>query len=262
MSAKTLSLTDQQYVKIGRQHASEPMALEASEASARWTRDQARLALYGHGTSVLAAFEALRGEHTRQREGRPEVVAGKSRAVRDREQVVVDARTWVGRVYSAILTLARGDETLAGRLREAFPDDDDELEGNVGTLAALLAEVKARLSADFEADARIAEAAGIQARLAAAAGNVGAAKARRVADTVAIDLLDGKLYVMIRDLNAAARRAIRAGNLVAALSDYRFHHVNKRSGATASDPPAADPDPAGWGPKPSGPDPQLPATDS
>lgn len=44
-----------------------------------------------------------------------------------------------------------------------------------------------------------------------------------------IDLYDGKLYVCVRDLNAAARAAVRNGDLRASLADYTFHHL-KRSG--------------------------------
>ena len=243
MSAKNLSVNDARCMKTGKQHASEPMAIESSEVQARWVRDQAALALYGHGPTRLAAFQALLAEHTRQREGRPEVVAEKTHAVRERQQTVEDAKTWVGRVYAGLLTLARNDLQLGGRLYEAYPDVDGELEGSIGTLATILNEVKDRLPSDFQAEARLAEVPDLQSRLATAHGTVSTAKAKRVADTAAIDLLDGKLYYMIRDLNDAARAAIRNGDLQAALAEYRFHHLGHRR-RLDPDEPADSPTPA------------------
>lgn len=245
MSAKNLTVTDARCIETGKHHASESVDLEASETAARWARDQARLALYGHGPITLAAFEALRAEHTRQREGRPDIVAQKTQAIRDREQAVTDANTWVARVGSALLTVARNDETLGGRLAAALPDDDGQLEGCIGTLAAILAEAQTSLPSDFDAAGRLAEVPSLQSRLAAAPGAVGTAKARRIADTAAIDLLDGKLYYMMRDLNAAARDAIRNGDLAAALSEYQFHRLAKtKSAAAVATPTAPTPTPA------------------
>lgn len=211
MSAKNLSVDDPRCIKTGKQHGSENIAVEASETAARWARDEAPLALYGHGPTTRAAFEALRADHTRQREGRPEVVAEKSRAVREREAAVADARTWVDRVGSAILTLARNNDSLAGRLAEALPDDEGQLEGSLGTLSTILDEVKAHLPPDFDAAGRLAEVPTLQSRLATVHGTVGTAKARRVADTTAIDLLDGKLYFMMRDVAPAGGRTRAAG---------------------------------------------------
>jgi len=50
-----------------------------------------------------------------------------------------------------------------------------------------------------------------------------------VADTAQIDLFDGKLYMQMRDLNAAGRSAVRNGDLKAGLGEYIFHRL-KRSG--------------------------------
>jgi hypothetical protein len=63
-----------------------------------------------------------------------------------------------------------------------------------------------------------------------------------VADTAQIDLFDGKLYMRIRDLNSAGRKAIRNGDLGAGLHEYAFHHL-KNSG-NASPVPAPEPAPA------------------
>jgi len=54
-------------------------------------------------------------------------------------------------------------------------------------------------------------------------------KGQTVADTAQIDLFDGKLYVCMRDLNSAGRKAIRNGDLRVGLHEYAFHHL-KNSG--------------------------------
>jgi hypothetical protein len=55
------------------------------------------------------------------------------------------------------------------------------------------------------------------------------AKGQTVADTAQIDLYDGKLYTIMRDLNSAGRKAIRNGDVRAGLHEYALHHL-KRSG--------------------------------
>jgi hypothetical protein len=50
-----------------------------------------------------------------------------------------------------------------------------------------------------------------------------------VADTAQIDRLDGKLYLAMRDLSSAGRKAIRNGELAADVHEYAFHHL-KNSG--------------------------------
>jgi hypothetical protein len=60
-----------------------------------------------------------------------------------------------------------------------------------------------------------------------------------VADTAQIDLLDGKLYLWIREPNKAGRRAIRNGHLSSAPQDYAFHHLKHSGKATSLQPVAA-----------------------
>jgi hypothetical protein len=62
-----------------------------------------------------------------------------------------------------------------------------------------------------------------------APGSVNTSKGQTVAETAQIDLFDGKLYTVMRDLNSAGRKAIRNGDLRAALHEYALHHL-KRSG--------------------------------
>ena len=79
------------------------------------------------------------------------------------------------------------------------------------------------------ADQRLAEVDALCAALRESPGAVHTSKGQPVAATQQIDLLDGKLYVCVRDLNAAACSAVRNGDLRASLADYTFHHL-KRSG--------------------------------
>ena len=63
-----------------------------------------------------------------------------------------------------------------------------------------------------------------------------------MADTAQIDLFDGKLYMSIRDLNSAGRKAIRNGDLGAGLHEYAFHHLKNSGNPTVV--PAPEPAPA------------------
>jgi hypothetical protein len=105
-----------------------------------------------------------------------------------------------GQVDGILGALARTDQTLATALATAKPTDDAGLE----------------------------------------AGAVHTSKGQTVADTAQIDLYDGKLYLCMRDLNSAARKAIRNGDLRAGLHEYASHHL-KNSGNPA---PAPAPVPA------------------
>ncbi len=148
---------------------------------------------------------------------------------------------WVDRVTSALGMLARNDEPLATALLAATPTDDASLEAGIQALSKVLSSAQGKLPAEAQADKRLAEVQELCAALQSLPGTVHTSKGQTVADTVQIDLCDGKLYVWIRDLNKAARRAIRNGNLNAGLHEYVFHHL-KRSGNPT--PPAPEPQPA------------------
>ncbi len=86
---------------------------------------------------------------------------------------------------------------------------------------------------------RLAEVAALLAGLLASPGAVHTSKSQTVADTQQVGLLDDKLCVLIRDLNAAAHAAIRNGDLRASSSEYTFHHLESeplpiRSGLPSS----------------------------
>ncbi len=231
------------YIVIGRLYGSDDVAKEAGEARARWKRDVGALGEYGHGKTAFDKFEVLLDKHSDLRVARPKTVAAKSEAVRERDRHVSAGWTWVDKVVSVLTREARDDEDLAGSLRTAAPTDDSELEAGIGALAGILRKVKPKLPKEDRAEERLGEARGLRLQVKEAIGTAATAKTAPIADTAAIDLLDGKLYVAIRDLNKAARRAIGNGELGASSDEYRFHHLRpgrraRTSGSTQQDAPA------------------------
>jgi len=232
--AKVVALGDEEYVTIGRRFGSAEVAQEAGEAKARWTRDAAVLADYGFGASALAAFEAQLGEHERLRARRPEAVAAKSISVDARDAALRAGWEWTGKVVSLLSAPARSDAALAAELHAAAPREDSELAAGMGSLKTLLERVASALPADAHVADRIAEADGLAREIRSSAGATATAKAAPVAETRDIDLADGKIYIVIKDLNAAARRAVRAGRLRADAGEYTFHHLLRPSGKPAA----------------------------
>jgi hypothetical protein len=231
------ALTDKKYTVIGRRYGSDEMAAQGVQAAGRWSRDVAVLARYGHGQAELDAFNALREQHAVLRIERPEAVTAKALTVQERAARLVAARHWVNQVSSLLGSRARADAALAQQVNDALPADDAGLDASIGTLSKLLTEHAARFAADAGVPECIAEAEAVRAGLTEIMGSLATAKSATRADTAEIDLLDGRLYISIRDLNRAARRAIRAGKLNAATADYRFD-----SGAARKAPaPAATP---------------------
>ena len=102
--------------------------------------------------------------------------------------------------------------------------------------------VTPRLDQDAEAERRLAEVDEICSALRASPASVQASKSRTVADTAQIDLFDGKLYARMRDLNAAARSAIRNGHLQAGLHEYSFHRLKRSGNPNPVTPSAPAPD--------------------
>ncbi len=238
MPRGTRYVTNDQLTTIGRRYNCDEVGLEASEAAARWRRDLDALSGYGYGQTALAAFEADVTTHAGLRSSRPEAVAEKRSAVVVRDNQVSRAWAWVDRVKAVLGALARTDQGVATALEAAVPLDDAGLDTGIRALATLLAETKGKLPPETKPDARLAEVDDLCAALREQPGNVQTSKSRTVADTAQIDLFDGKLYVRIRDLNAAARSAIRNGDLRAGLHEYTFHRL-KRSGNPSPVPPPA-----------------------
>jgi len=226
---KSRYVTDPELTIIGRRYGADEVALEANEAMARWKRDLPALASYGYGQGALDAFSADCAEHAKLRATRPQAVTEKKMSVSTRDKQVSSGWKWVDRVTSMLGALARTDQLLATALATATPTDDAGLEAGIRAVATLLVETKGRLPADAEADKRLAEVDGLCAALQASPGAVHTSKGQTVADTAQIDLYDGKLYLCMRDLNSAGRKAIRNGDLRAGLHEYALHHL-KRSG--------------------------------
>jgi hypothetical protein len=124
---------------------------------------------------------------------------------------------------------ARNDEALSTALIVATPGDDAGLEAGIQALAKILAANKGKLSPDSQADQRLSEVDGLCSALQSSPGILQTRKGQTVADTTQIDLSDGRLCVWIRDINRAARQAIRSGHLHASLHEYALHHL-KQSG--------------------------------
>ena len=226
---KTRYVTEAQLIVIGRRYGADEVALEATEAAARWRRDLSALAMYGYGQAALDGFMADVVAHAKLRAARPEAVAEKKMSVATRDRQVSLGWAWVDRVCSMLGALARTDQTLAMALAAATPTDDAGLEAGIRALAILLNETKGRLAAEVQADKRLAEVDGLCQALQASPGAVHTSKGQTVADTAQIGLFDGKLYVCMRDLNSAGRKAIRNGDLRVGLHEYAFHHL-KNSG--------------------------------
>ncbi len=220
--AKIEALDDARYTAIGARHGSHRIADESSRAAARWRRDVAVLARYGHGQAMLDSFLQLNDEHKTLREKRPEAVAAKETVIRERNEAIQSARHWVRQVESLLGVPARKDAALATKLNAALPADDSALGSAVGALSNLLRELGTSLPEDAGVPALITEGGELGAALGTAPGTVAAARTAKLNDTAEIDLLDGKLYIAMRELNRAGRRAVRAGKLQAPLTEYRF----------------------------------------
>lgn len=238
--SKFRRLTDPEYIVVGRRHGSADVALEAREAEARWRRFVDVLAQYGVGQAALDVFVALLAEHGKLCGARPDAVAAKQSSVANRNQQVTAAWTWVTRVRGVLRALGRTDQEVATALNAAEPGDDATLEAGIRALAALLTEHQARLPADAKVAQRLDEVATLSAGLLASPGTVHTSKIQTTADTQQIDLLDGKLCVMMRDLNAAGRAAIRTGDLRANPSDFTFRHLKQSGGKSTQPAPAPE----------------------
>jgi len=234
-------LTNVQLTIIGRRFNCDDVAEEASEALGRWRRDSSVLGSYGYGRSALAAFEADIATHESLRSARPDAVTEKRAAVVLRDRNVSNAWAWMDMTDAVLSVLGSTDQKLALALEAAAAKDDAGLEAGIHAFAKLLAENKAKLDEDAEADKRLAEVDGLCAGLRASPATVQTSKSRAVADTAQIDLYDGKLYTRMRDLNAAARAAIRNGHLQASLHDYSFHRLKRSGNPNPVTPPAPAP---------------------
>jgi hypothetical protein len=245
MSDLTDFQKQQRYIIIGRRFGCDVVAVEATEAAARWARDQVALARYGFGADMRAKFEVDRQSHDGLRIGRSVAVAQKKTSYATRDEKVSRGWAWVDQVTSmlGVLALAEpSDSGLAHKIAAAKPEDDANLEAGIAALAEILASQKDKLSPECQVDQRLAEAKELAAAVATLPGVVHTSRSQTMADTAELDALDGKLYTWLIELNRAARRAIRNGHLKASRQEYTLHHL-KRSGSPVQPPVTVTPQP-------------------
>lgn len=222
-------VTDEQLTVVGRRYNCDDVGTEANEILGRWRRDLGALGSYGFGQTALAAFEADVVAHATLRASRPDAVAEKRSAAVVRDKQVSRAWAWVDKIVAVVGGLARTDQRVATALSAALPVDDAALEPGIRALASLLTEYKDKLPPETQVDKRLAEVDELCAALRIQPASLQVSRSRAVADTAQLDFFDGKLYLRMRDLNAAARSAIRNGDLQASQAEYTFHRL-KRSG--------------------------------
>lgn len=233
---KSVALTNEQLIDIGRRYGSDDVGREATDARARWKRDVDILAEYGFGPERLAAFEGIVEGHASLRASRPDVVATKVVSVDARNAAVTAGWIWVDKVTSLLGTTARTDAVLATQLAEATPTEDSGLATGIGALKALLAPRAGSFGEKARAADRVEEAGRLAGAIDETAGAAATAKAAPIKDTQELDLGDGRIYVTIKDLNAAGRKAIRNGFLRAKRAEYTFNYLKRTGEKTEAKP--------------------------
>lgn len=209
------------------------MLTEAELAMHRWRDDVARLKAYGWGPARFARFEALvdrlRAHHDAWEAPRtarspsssppPKDAAGDSDPdARSR------ARTWVARALS-ILESAELDSAEAAAALGAIPPPGD---GTTTLLAAVRAAharclaLRGQLDPEATDDAFFADGTSIAEALSRSSGS-DPIDARDRADV--LDALDGEVYLTIRGLNRAARRAFSGPGDEARAERYVFQFL-------------------------------------
>jgi hypothetical protein len=232
-----MAYTREQYRKTGQRFGSGLVAAEAAEAERRWGVDVDVLGVYGHGAARLARFRELIAEHNELRQNRPEAVASKLRSVADAAEAIDDAKTWADRAVCVLDVAGESSDVVATGLAAALLRLADGADAHIDALVELLAANRDALEPDCGADALVAEGRAIHARLRELVPSKQTAMVATTADTEQIDVLDGRLMVMIAALNRAGRRAFRARANKAKAATYKYNHL--RRGAAVDDEDAA-----------------------
>jgi hypothetical protein len=107
------------------------------------------------------------------------------------------------------------------------PAETDKLEAGIRAMGKLLDAHKDRLDKEFKAADKAAEAPGLADAVRAELDTAPLAKSAPVADTREIDLLDGKIAVLLARINKTARRAFRDLGNDTKVKEYRFHHLSR-----------------------------------
>ncbi len=224
---KLQSYTKDDYIRIGITVGSDQIHREGEDGLASWKRDREVLQKYAFTDEECARFEELLKKHGELINKRSETVARKKGSLVERDQLLHAAWIWVEQAGAMLGRLAVNDAELARRFNETYPEEDNQLWRAIEPLSALLVEYKSAFGASVPVQALIDEAPALRERLNGLFGRTESAKAEPIQDTRELDELDGRIYVLLRDLNSAGRRAIRAGLLTRQAPYYRFNHLRR-----------------------------------
>ncbi|MBU1221584.1 hypothetical protein KKF34_08960 [Myxococcota bacterium] len=220
---KVLSTSD--FINIGRRFACEDIAREVQDILARWQKDVAVLGEYGYGEESLNKFRALRNEHVALMDRRSQGVSEKKLSIVAKNEIIEEAWVWVDKCSALLGSLARMDEVVGTHLREALPDGDTDLESSVAALGELLKNNAGNFGPTAKVEERLSEVGVIKEKLSEIYTETARTKSVTILDTADLDLLDGKLYIIMKDVNEAGRMAIRAGNITGIGNAYRFSYI-------------------------------------
>lgn len=219
-------MTTNDFINIGRRFACEDIAREVQEILARWEKDVDILSEYGFGEESLNRFKALKNEHVALMDKRSQGVSEKKLTIKTKNEIIEGAWVWVDKCSALLGSLARMDEVIGTHLKEALPDGDTDLESSVAALAELLKNNVGSFGPSAKVDERLSEVSVIKEKLSEIYTETARTKSVTILDTADLDLLDGKLYIIMKDVNEAGRMAIRAGNINGIGNPYRFSYVS------------------------------------
>jgi hypothetical protein len=232
--------SDEDLIVIGRRHGSEAVADEADAAIRRWTEDLRVLTNMGFGAATLAQFSGICAEHKALCATRSEAVAGKSAALKSRDDSIEDGWEWVEDVLGALGVRAMFDGALAGKLNAARPQDDVELATGLRALRTILEGHRAEIDAEFDSEGHLARAEPLATAIEAQVAGALLAKGDPKLDTQALDLLEGRIVTFVAHLNKQGRRAFARGDNAVRAHEYRYHYLTRRGARRASPTPPAD----------------------
>jgi len=223
---KTLTVyNDVLFEMIGARHPSDKMQLEATTTYTRWSEVLDVMTEFGLGPDELAAFFALIEQHRAALATRSNKIVAKGLSIEDRNAVVNDGWAWTAKTITTLKGLSRTDAETARRINESRPVEDTDLASSIENLSDLLSSKADKISPAIPVQKRLDEAKELVARLHNVFSDAENAKGKPMEDTAELDILDGKLYVIIRDVNEAGRAAVRAGLLPDRAPYFRFNHI-------------------------------------
>jgi uncharacterized protein (DUF2252 family) len=223
-----MAYTRTQHHTIGKRHGSGAVAKEGSDGLGRWTTDADVLRFYGHGPTRLTKFKALLDEHTTLRDSHPELIALKQQTVAQAADTAIKMKEWRDQADSVLEVAGEDHEEINNGHSAVKANTSHGPDAQIAAYVALLTANKDNLDPDCDPDTLIADGTKLVTALRELLPEKTAAKEAAVADSEEIDVLDGKLVVMIASLNRAARRAFRKLGLKAKVSSYKYHHLNRR----------------------------------